>query len=35
MRSINPFEIWLSLYAIPNRVTPSPIASPSSEVAND
>jgi len=35
MRRMNPFEIWLSPLAIPNRVTPSPIASPSSEVAND
>jgi hypothetical protein len=35
MRSINPFEIWLSPLRNSQSRTPSPIASPSSEVAND
>jgi hypothetical protein len=35
MRSINTFEIWLSPLRNSQRVTPSPIASPFSEVAND
>ncbi len=35
MTNTNPFEIWLSPYSTPSHITPSPIASPSSEVAND
>ena len=35
MRSMDLYKIGFPLYTIPDRVPPSPIASSSSEVAND